>query len=109
MRSDQDRIDVKSDVNRKVFIRCSGKAIYVIFWRQGDTRWRVEMTNIEGRGTYHRKRVEGETELTPPKLDTGGIEVRLISGESLLEARQEGRGRKEGVFKEDTRVKGIPF
>ena len=27
-------------------------------------------------------------ELTsPPQLDTGGIEVRIVSGESLLEAR----------------------
>ena len=78
--SDQDRIDVKSDVNRKVFIRCSGKAIYVIFWRQGDTRWRVEMTNIEGRGTYHRKRVEGETELTPPSLIPGGLRSGSFQG-----------------------------
>ena len=30
-------------------------------------------------------------------------------GESLLEAREEGRRRKEGVCKEDNDVKGIPF
>ena len=46
---------------------------------------------------------------SPPLLDTGGIEVMLMSGESLLEAREEGRRRKEGVCQEDTGVKGIPF
>ena len=46
-----------------------------------------------------------------PQFDTGGIEVRLISGESLLEARcrEEVRRRKEGVFQEDNGVKGIHF
>ena len=32
-----------------------------------------------------------------------------MSGESLLEAREEGRRRKEGIFQEDTGIKGIPF
>ena len=45
----------------------------------------------------------------PPHLDTWGVEVRVISGESLLEARDEGRRRKEGVCQEDTGVKGIHF
>ena len=27
---------------------------------------KVEVVDIEGRGTYHRSRVEGGTELTPP-------------------------------------------
>ena len=46
-----------------------------------------------------------------PQFDTGGIEVRLLSGESLLEARcrEEVRRRKEGVFQEDNGVKGIHF
>ena len=38
-----------------------------------------------------------------------GVEVRLVSGESLLEAMEEGRRRKEGVCQEDTGVKGIHF
>ena len=32
-----------------------------------------------------------------------------MSGESLLEAMEEGRMRKEGVWQEDTGVKGINF
>ena len=46
-----------------------------------------------------------------PQFDTRGIEVRLMSGESLLEAscREEVRRRKGGVFQEDTGVKGIHF
>ena len=44
-----------------------------------------------------------------PQIDTGGVGVRLMSGESLLEVREEGRRRKEGVCQEDTGVKGIPF
>ena len=44
-----------------------------------------------------------------PQLDTGGIKVRLVSGKSLLESREEGGRRKEGVCQEDTGVKGIPF
>ena len=51
--SDQGGIDVKSDVNGKVSIRFSGKAIYGRFWSQGETRWRVEVADIEGMGTYH--------------------------------------------------------
>ena len=83
MRLDQDRIDVKIDVNGKVSIRCSGKEIYGRFRCQGDIRWRVEVNDIEGRGTYHMRRVESGTDLTP-HIDTEGIEVRLISGENLL-------------------------
>ena len=55
---------------------------------------------------------ESRMVLTPsPQFDTRGIEVRLMSGESLLEAscREEVRRRKEGVCQEDTRVKGIHF
>ena len=44
-----------------------------------------------------------------PHSDTGGIEVRLMSGEIILEAREEGRRRNEWVYKEDTRVKRIPL
>ena len=46
---------------------------------------------------------------SPPHIDTRGIEVRLTSGESLLETREQGRRRKEGVCQEDTDIKGIPF
>ena len=44
-----------------------------------------------------------------PQSDTGGIEVRLMSGESILEAREEGRRKKEGVFCEVTGIKDIPL
>ena len=44
-----------------------------------------------------------------PHIDTREIEVRLVSGESLLEAREEGSRRKKGVCQEETRAKGIPF
>ena len=46
------------------------------------------MADIEGRGTYHRMRVEVGTELTPPQIDTGEIEAMLMSGEILLEASE---------------------
>ena len=36
VRSDQDGIDVKIDVNGKVSIRCSSKAIYGIFLLKGE-------------------------------------------------------------------------
>ena len=64
-RSVLNEIDIKIDVNGKVLIRCSGKAIYGRFWRQGEIRWKVEVADIEGRGTYHMSRVEGGTDLTP--------------------------------------------
>ena len=57
LRSEQDDIDAKIDVNVKVSIRCSVKAIYGRFLHQGEIRWRVEVTDIEGMGTYHRIRV----------------------------------------------------
>ena len=69
LRSDQDGIEVKFDVNGRyeiVYIRYLGKVIYGIFWRQREIRWRVEVDDIEDRGTYQRIRVEGGTELTPP-------------------------------------------
>ena len=44
-----------------------------------------------------------------PQSDSGGIEVRLMSGESILEAREEGRRKKEGVFCEVTGIKDIPL
>ena len=46
-----------------------------------------EVADIEGRGTYHRRLVQGGTDVTPPQLDTGGIEVRRMSRESILESR----------------------
>ena len=46
---------------------------------------------------------------SPPQLDTRGIDVRLMSEESLLEAREEIRRTKEGFYQEDNGVKGIPF
>ena len=41
--SDQDGIDVKSDVNGMVFISLSGREIYPRFWCQGEIRWRVKV------------------------------------------------------------------
>ena len=46
---------------------------------------------------------------SPPQIDTGGIEAGLMSGESLLDYREEVRRMKEWVCHEDTGVKGIPF
>ena len=57
MRSDQERIDVKSDANGMegmVFIRRSGKAISGRLRRQGKIFLRVEVADIEGRGVYWR-------------------------------------------------------
>ena len=69
VRSDQDRIDVKNDVNGReimVSIRCSEKVIYGKFRSQGEIMWRVEVADIKGRGTYQRSLVEGGTDLNPP-------------------------------------------
>ena len=41
-------------------------------------------------------------------LDTGGIEVRLMSGNILLDSREEGRIIKEGVCHKDTGIMSIP-
>ena len=46
---------------------------------------------------------------SPPHIDTGESEVRFMSGERLLESREEGSRRKEWACQEDTGVKGIPF
>ena len=76
-RSDQDGIDVKSDSNGEVLIRCSGEEIYGRFWRQGGIHWRV--ADIKERGTYHRSRFDVGTEITP-QLENGGIEFKFMSG-----------------------------
>ena len=47
--------------------------------------------------------------ISSPQIDTGGIKVRLMLGEIILEAREGVMRRKEGVCQEDTCVKGIPF
>ena len=44
-----------------------------------------------------------------PQIYTGRNIVKLLSGESLLEAKYEGIRRKEGVCQKDIGVKGIPF
>ena len=44
-----------------------------------------------------------------PQIDNGGIKVGIMSGESLLESKEERRRRKEEVCLEDTGVKEIPF
>ena len=57
MMSEQDRIDVKGDVNQRkgmVLIRLSGKAFSGIFWRQEKIWLRIKMPDIEGRGDYRR-------------------------------------------------------
>ena len=68
MRSDEDEIDVNSDVNRRrgmVFIRRSGKEISGRFLRQGKIWLRVELAEIEGSGAYQRSRFKGGTDLIP--------------------------------------------
>ena len=65
------------------------------------------MDEIEGREPYHRIRVDGGTYLTPLSLTPGGIEVRPMSGETILEASEDGRSSKEGICQEDTGIKGV--
>ena len=43
------------------------------------------------------------------QINTGGVEVRIISGETLLEAKKEVSRRKEGVCQEDNSANGIPI
>ena len=86
VRSDQGRIDVKSTPKGKVLIRCSGKAIYGRFQRQGVIRWRVRWMRLKGGEPVTG--AELRVVLTSnPQIDTEGIEVRLRSGESLLEVK----------------------
>ena len=62
------------------------------------------------KGGEHIRRSESRVGLTSPtNLVTGRIEVRLMSRESLLEAREEGRRRKEELCQEDTGVNRILF
>ena len=44
-----------------------------------------------------------------PQIETEGIDNRLISGESILEDREEVRRRKEWFCQEDNGVKGTPL
>ena len=69
VRSNQDSTEVKNDVNgRKGMVSVSslGKEIYGRFWHHEEIRLRFQVSDIEGRGTYQRSRVEGGTDLTPP-------------------------------------------
>ena len=86
VRLDQDRIYIKSNVNGREMasIRWSGKAIYGRFWRQGDIRWRCEVTDIEGRGTYQRSRAEDGTDLTPQYWQRGDWGKAHVRGESII-------------------------
>ena len=68
-----------------------------------------EVADIKERGSYHRIRVEGRNDRTPPILYWGGVEVSIMSGERLLDSRGKGMRRNEGVCQEDTGVKGIHF
>ena len=43
----------------------------------------------------------------PPRLTPGDFEASINSGEIILEVREKGRSRKEGVCQEDTRNNGI--
>ena len=69
MRSDEDGIDLKSDVNGRegiVLITRSGKAVSVRFLRQGKVRLRVEVAGIKWRGAYCRSQFKGGTNFIPP-------------------------------------------
>ena len=76
-----------------------------IIWSQGKMGLNFEVAVIEG-----GENIGGSVlivELTsPPNIDTGGIEVRPMSGVDLLEAKKEGRRRKEGVCQEYIGVRG---
>ena len=93
MRSDQDGIYVKIDVNRKVWIICLRKKIYGRFWSQGEIRWGVRWLTLKVGEPIIRS--ESRLGLTsPPQIGTVMIEVGLLLWESLLESREyEEEGR----------------
>ena len=44
-----------------------------------------------------------------PQLETEDIKASTISGDILLDARDEGRKRKERIYQQDNGAKGIPL
>ena len=70
----------------------------------GELRW----LTLKGEGPI--RGYDSRVRLTsPPHIDTGGVDVRIMSGDSLLDSREEGSRRKEGVCQEDNSVNGISF
>ena len=94
MRLDQYCIYTKIYPKGKVSTGCSGKVSCGRFRRQGDINWRVRWLILKGGRIITGDELRVGLTL-PPQFDTGGIEVSPISGESLLEAKEEGRRRKE--------------
>ena len=64
MKSDDDKIDVKIDVNENALMMCLGKKIYGRFRVKGN-QVEGDVAYIEGKRTYHRSRVKGGIDLTP--------------------------------------------
>ena len=105
MRSDQDWIDVKSDVNSReemVSIIWLGKEI------SERSCWGLRWLTLKG-GEPIGGADSRVVPTSSPQIDTRTIHARLVSGDILLYAREEVRRRKEGVCQEDTKFKGISF
>ena len=79
VRLDQGGIGVKSYVNGNVLIRCLGKAIYGDFGVKGRSGEGLRWLKLKGgRAIIGAESRVGLT--SPPHIDTGGMEVRLMSG-----------------------------
>ena len=79
-----------------------------IFQHQRKVSLRMRCLSLKG-GKPIRGPVLRVVLISSPNIDNIWIEVSIMSGERLLEAREEGRRRNEWVYKEDTGVKRIPF
>ena len=97
MRLDQDRIDVKTDVKGKVLIMCSGRQSVEDFGIKGRSgeclRWLILKVREPITGSDLRVGLNSP----PPQFYTRGVELGLMSGEILLESREERSRRKEGL------------
>ena len=80
-----------------VLIKHWGKKITGIFQHQGKVRLRMRWLPLKGGepigGASSRVGL-----ISSPQIDNGGNEAWIMPGESLLEAREGGRSRKEGFY-----------
>ena len=85
---------------RNVSIRYLGKLIYGIFWRQGYIWWKIEVSDIEGRGTYQKIRVKGGTDFTYQSCHRANWGQAHVKGEPIrgqgIRREEEGRGLSGG-------------
>ena len=116
MRSDQEGIDAKRDVNGRegmFLIRRSGKAIYGIFRSQRNIWLRVEVDDIEGRGAYCRSQFKGGTGLIPSDWHQEGqgkdhVRVEHIRGQGVRK-EEEGMGMSGGYRRQWNPIKNGLF